>query len=244
MSVNQVRMGRIPNSMKQIIPKMTSNKQNNFSISLDFLIKLNKLDSFKLINPQSIIPRSFLSQSNANENQIIILTMLRDKAYQLYKESITEFDRDEKRALELINFGYKPIKYNFTKDFMLLLKEKLLDMLKKHAMAILYLINELPGFKRLNVHDQNIIASDTFFYMLGIRSIKLFKNNDFFLMLDYENNIQCNKEVIRMVAGDSVCDLIFNVHSSLNQLDLTEQEHALLIPFFLSRPSNSKIFNF
>ena len=126
MSVKAVRMGRIPNSMKQMCSK---SKENNHHESLQLLIKFNKLDCFKKIKLQNILPKS-VSYDILNDNQIIILSLLRDKTYQLFKQNTMEYDSAEKRALQLIGSGYVRQKYEFTQEFTRLVKNKILEWKK------------------------------------------------------------------------------------------------------------------
>ncbi|CAF1018932.1 unnamed protein product [Brachionus calyciflorus] len=71
-----------------------------------------------------------------------------------------------------------------------------------------------------------------FFSVLILRTIKLYFNGDCYFMLD--ENIQLNKDILTFMAGKKLINELFDYTFSLKDFSLTDQEIALLIPFFLT----------
>ncbi|CAF0991456.1 unnamed protein product [Brachionus calyciflorus] len=244
MSLNCIRMGRIPNSMKQIQPKLSVNNienrvnktTENSLISLKHLIKLNKLDRNKSIDEKSFIPNTFFSEqylNKSNENQLIVLSLLRDKSYQIYREQTLKFECHEMRALKLLELGnYEAPRKIYDEETINKLRQLDMDFLKNHVSSMFLILSELPGFQRVKEHDLNTMINGNFFSVLTLRTFRLFLNGDYFLMLD--QNTQLNKEAFGIVAGEKVRDYIFEYIFNLKSLNLTPQEIGLLIPFYFS----------
>ena len=55
-------------------------------------------------------------------------------------------------------------------------------------------------------------------------------------MLD--ENIQYNRQIVEMVSGSECNKAIFESNHNLSVLNLSDQELSLLIPLYLSSPSN------
>lgn len=236
MSLSEVRAGRIPNSMKTLKPKVLNDqKEKDHKISLNFLIKYKKLDSLISMNIQNLVPRSYLSKNGLDENQIIVLSLLRDKSYQLFKDYTKEFESHETKAKQLIQSGHQIKKYEITKELFILIKKTILEILEKHALSVFQMIRELPGFQQFNRNDLNILVKNNFFFLFGIRTKSLCKNDDYFLFID---DIPLNRNTLGIIAGEKVRDNIFEFNSHFRMLNLTDQEFGLLIPFFLSISSN------
>ena len=237
MSLNKVRAGRIPDSMKKVQPKVFREDQTDKSqsVSLKFLIKYKNLNPFNLKHIQSSMPRPYLSQNGIDQNQLIVLSLLRDKSYQLFKEHTKEFENHENKAKQIIESGYEINTNQFTHQIFDLMKNKIMEILTKHALSIFQLTQELPGFQQFERNDLNSLIKENFFFLFGVRTKCLCKNNDYFLFLDQD--IQLNKDALAIIVGETVRDNIFDFNSLFSVLNLTDAEFALLIPFFLSIPS-------
>lgn len=238
MSLNGIRAGRIPNSMKKFQPKISKReqKETNHNISLNFLIKYRKLDLSNLTTIQNFVPKAYMTKNGLNENQLIVLSLLRDKSYQLFKEHTKEFEKHETKAKQLIQSGYTIAKCDITKEMFVSIKNTILEILTKHALAIFQLIQEIPGFQRFDKGDINTLIKDNFFFLFGVRTKCLCKNNDYYLFLG--EGIQLSKDTLGIIVGEEVRDNIFEFNSLFSMLNLTDQEFGLLIPFYLSISSN------
>nr|ASL70554.1 nuclear receptor [Brachionus calyciflorus] len=235
MSIHGVRVGRIPNSMKKIKLKTTDSicsitkktspiKKVSFNLS-----KLDcSIDKLKINITNTFINEKYMK----NSNKIIVLSLLRDKTFQIYRDHTQEFDKQEKNALKLIENGYKPINYTHSKIFIDKIIEKDMIFFQNHASSMLKIVKELPGFQRVSDVDINQMINCNFFSVLILRTIKLYFNGDCYFMLD--ENIQLNKDILTIMAGKKLINELFDYTFSLKDFSLTDQEIALLIPFFLT----------
>ncbi|CAF0911850.1 unnamed protein product [Brachionus calyciflorus] len=254
MSLKCVRMGRIPNSMKVIKPKSSTQKTESFSqetiesdtqqsndsepefnSSSKQLVEVNQLSNLKSENYQRCFQQTYFSEkylNKSNENKTIVLTILRNKSLKVFREQTKEFEGHEIRALNLIENGYQSNRTNLTKNYIQYVKKKDLFFLATHVLSMLEIFRDLPGFQRLSPSDVKTLLCEQFFTILGIRTIKLFLNGDYFLMLD--STIQMDKFLFEMIMGENVTKEVFTFYDKLNSLELTDAEIALLIPFYLS----------
>ncbi|CAF1045978.1 unnamed protein product [Brachionus calyciflorus] len=246
MSIKSVKMGRIPNSMKQINPNCTKsndlpNKKLFFCLSLKNLAKQNKIDYLKTIDTQNFVPSTTLTKgflNNSSIENIIIFSLLRDKSFQIFREETIEFEIQEKRALKILETDYKKVtKTSFDKEKIAEIKRLFMDFLKTHAYSMFRILSELPGFKQIKENDLSKITKRNFFTILTLRTIKLFLNDDYFLMLD--SRTQLNRELFIIILGKKVCDHLFDYVYNLKSLNLVQQELSLLVPFYLSIFNNN-----
>ncbi|CAF0860688.1 unnamed protein product, partial [Brachionus calyciflorus] len=207
MSVDKIRVGRKPNSIKQNI--------NNEYYSYH----------------QTYTSENYLNKSNQNQS-IVVLDLLREKSYDIFINHTREFEEQERRAFRLIESGYEPIVYEMTDQFLQILRTKFLMFLQRHAACMLEIINDLPGFSRLSKNDINVAIRENFFSVLGIRISKVRKNGETFLMLD--ENIQFNRQVQTVLMGLDVQNNLNKEHIKLEEFQPSERELALLIPYFFS----------
>ncbi|CAF0926195.1 unnamed protein product [Brachionus calyciflorus] len=223
MSVDKIRMGRIPNSIKK--HKVNNSIQNLSEINENIKI----LEFYKLI-PFTFYREKFLNSSK--ENQTLVLSLLKDKTYQLFQECIEGFDSYETRALNILQSGYVPIDYERSQENIDFIRQTFLSFLKNHAMAVYKFINNLPGFDRLDKHDMNVMMNDNFFSLLAYRSYKLFLEDDCFLMLD--EKVQFDKNVASIILGDEIQIKGFSHCFKMTSFRLTEIEIALSAAFIFT----------
>nr|ASL70549.1 nuclear receptor [Brachionus calyciflorus] len=222
MCLEKVRIGRIPDLMKKKL------ENNHPDIKFIRFIK----ETFV----ETILSERFL----VKQNNIIVLSLLRDKSYQIYKHYNKDYEIQETKVLKILELGYEPVKYNFTAEFTDFLKEKFLKLLQSHAQISLNIINELPGFEQLEKNDINLIIKDIFFILLGLRDFRLVFNNECFVMLD--ENIQMNRQVHEKLIGLNLTNILYKYLEKMKNFGLTHAEIALLIPLFCSSNSyNQKV---
>ncbi|RNA04463.1 Nuclear hormone receptor [Brachionus plicatilis] len=214
MSLMDIRIGRIPNRLKEIKQKKTDSLNNG----LEHFLSETKLDRYNLSLSQ-ILPK--IQESS---NQLVILSLLRDKTFQIFKEQTREFEHHEKM------FQNCP-KVKVDTKFLNEARKKNLVELAKHARCMLQMVNELPGFQNVTKHDLEIVISEGFFSALVVRTMKLFRNGNFFYMLDEKTVL--NSDLFELVTSRLIRDAVFEFYASLIELKLTDQECALLIPIFL-----------
>lgn len=277
MSFDSIKMGRIPNSVKEkffdqkmengkiffhfiyiyFILKLlkfllkdisenleeyknNSKKPNNqnFILSVKKILKMNNLSHFYSTEPSNLLAKSLFIDSyinTSNENILFVLTLLRDKSYQLYKEHTREYDSQHESALGLANKGLK-IKFSVNKEAVSQFWKKDLVFLSNHARSLIIHFKNIPGFNRMCAKDQSSTINDRLFTILLFYTSKLFINGEFYLMI--AENIPINKEACLCIFGEYFTKQFFEFQIKLNSLCLTDHELALLVPFVLSIPCN------
>lgn len=224
MSLLDVRIGRIPNRLKEIKLKKDVPVKEHSSIRLwlEYFLSKTELHRFKL-NTEKILPDFHQFTS---ENQLIIFSLLRDKVFQAFKEQISENNGIlNNQIVNVENIGIKK------------LKKKYLSHLTNHAQNLFKIVEELPGFQNITKDDLKIVISEGFFSTLVIKTIKLFRNENLFYMLDEKTVL--NSYLFELVTSKLVKDLYFEFYTGLSGLKLTDQEYALMIPIFLSKFSKA-----
>nr|ASL70509.1 nuclear receptor [Brachionus rotundiformis] len=233
MSLSGVRVGRIPNNMKEITLKnqreITSTRiyRNSFCLGVKECATFHKIDP--KILPKISIQEKYLNCSD--DNKLLVLSLLRDRSYQIFIEQTLVYNEHKKRALELIGSNYKP-KLNLLTDTIHDLRQKDMLAMKKHAQSMFKIIEELPGFDRLTRKDLQFVLNDGFFTVSIVLTMSLFIDGDYFLMLDDQTPM--TSEVFALLTTEDVRNSIFDFFKKLKKLNLTDQESALLIPIFLS----------
>nr|ASL70512.1 nuclear receptor [Brachionus rotundiformis] len=224
MSVLEVRIGRIPNRLKQIKPKIKTNHNDKIAFqNLEYFLSLTKLDQFKLSTIQ-ILPKLKESFNFSTHNKLIILSLLRNKAYQIFKEHDTCLD-----SSSILFPDYQLVQRD--KKIINELRTIFLADLTKHAGSMFQFVHELPGFQKMSKHDLGIMISESFFSALVIRTAKIFKDEYFFFILN--DKLVLNSELFGLMTSPLVRDVMFEFYWSINNLGLLDQEFALLIPIFL-----------
>ncbi|CAF0902505.1 unnamed protein product [Brachionus calyciflorus] len=253
MSFEGIKMGRIPKIEKERAKflmdddELDEENQSNqlecvnnrndprveqIRLSLKSLLNLNpSLDLFKSLNPYTLIPRTSYTElciTNSNENNIFILTLLKDRCYQLYKDFTLEYQKQYERAIRLIekNFDCSIFSYNQTleqvwKAFCLMTSDFTRRMVRTMKLV--------PGFDRFDSKDIATIVNERLFVCYGLCVTKLFLNNEFFVMLD--SNTQLSKYWMEKLFTVTTSQKIFDYHAKLNSFRLTDGEIAILIPW-------------
>nr|ASL70508.1 nuclear receptor [Brachionus rotundiformis] len=241
MSLSQVRVGRIPNYMKQLRPKNQNNdkklssiRKNKFCLFIKCMNKADYLGQQLLDESKVFLPRNFFTEKYLNSNhqsQLIVFSLLRDKAYQIFIEQTKEFQEQETKARQLIVSRYMPIKVEKGSNLYRELRKRDNHLMEKHAVSMFQFARQLPGFQRINKKDLHFVIRERFFSVYCLRTINLFINNDFYLMLD---DIPMTSDVFCTLTNSSIRDYLFKFYSDIQNLNLTNQEYALVVPIVLT----------
>jgi hypothetical protein len=194
--------------------------------------KYKYLSSSCLINVSNIVPKTYFTENyfnTENESLLFLLPVLRDKCHQIYTEFLKQFKDDIERAHYLVSNnitvydGHNATKEEFMSCFF--------QYLAKQTKLCMNYASKIPGCNKLCADDYNKIIKQNYFALMNIHTIKLFFNNECFIMM---NNMQLSRKWIVEVMGQKGCDYFFAFLNSLNSLKLTDQEMSLLIPFLLT----------
>nr|ASL70586.1 nuclear receptor [Brachionus plicatilis] len=257
MCVSQVRVGRIPNYMKEIKLKNENQeknmhtipgiRKNKFCLYIKYLKKHEKVDQQFLAESGQFFPKNLYTQkylNSSSQNQLVILSCLRDKACQIFLEQIEEFHEHEIKARTLILSNYKPIKIEMGSDLARKLRKKDTLQMERHAASMFQFIEQLPGFQRISGNDLQIVLRERFFSVYALRTLKLFINNEFYFMF---GEIPMTSDIFAFLTSDLIRDSHYKFFSHIQKLNLTAQELALTIPIILTmispteRLENAKI---
>lgn len=253
MSLSQVRIGRIPNYLKEFVPKNQNYSEQSFKISknkfcllLKYMRKQHKFDKQFLCEltkylPNNLYTRMYLNYSS--HNQLILLCSIRDKAYQIFQQNANDFYDHQIKARKLIISNYKSINVEKDSDLALYLKIKYTIQMKRHAFSMIQFIKQIPGFESLDKKDIQVVIKESFFSVFALRTVNLFINNDYYLML---GDIPMTRDIFSMIKNEKIRDCFFEFYENLQKLNLTNEEYCLIIPIVLTMTGNyfqsNKIF--
>ncbi|CAF0777693.1 unnamed protein product [Brachionus calyciflorus] len=176
--------------------------------------KLDNLIINEIENSHSNFPEKRYLNSTA-QNRDIVINLLRDESFHIYKYLTKEFQGLETKALELIESTDPPSKCDLNQSYHLLLMQKLKIHFDKHVKFMLKKIRDLPGFERVCSHDIHVILNEQIFILFGLR------------------------EIGTLIIGEKGRSLVMEFFYNLKMLNLTEQELALLVPFILTISSKN-----
>jgi hypothetical protein len=187
---------------------------------------------YQLFKSSEIIPKTFFTNMYINshdENILILLTLIKDKTYQLYKEYTKIFESQLERANYLV-------KHNITiyDGHDATLDQAWNAVFKYHSEHIKdYMIytKELPGFNKICAEDLASIHRENITLIAMLRCQMLIIKGESYFVSD---NIQFCKSWTRKLFGEKACIHVFKLHTSFEDLHLTDNEMALVIPFILT----------
>nr|ASL70505.1 nuclear receptor [Brachionus rotundiformis] len=266
MSFEGIKMGRIPKIEKeraQHIVEETSDDEDienrqlskcyedvrvdQIRLSLKSLLNLNpSFDLFKTLNPYSLIPKTSFSElciSNHTENNIFVLTLMKDRCYQLYKHGTQDFQQYYERAMKLIEKNFDCSIFSYTQSLDHVWKAFCL-MTSEFTRRMVAITKVCPGFDKFDSKDLSVIVNDRLFVCYGLCVSKLFINDEFFAMLD--SNTQLSRYWMERLFSLSVSDKIFSYHAKLNTFRLSDGEISILIPWLCTKDlqvSNMELLN-
>ena len=186
-----------------------------------------------------IVPKTFYTQNLINsheENILLLLPLLRDKSYQLYNQLTSPFELGLENAFYLAKNNIKiyPGQDASLEEFISSAYAFNEHFIKNY---IIY-TSELPGFARICMEDLTNIVKSMILVVLFLCTSKYFVNDECYLMVC---DIQLTKNRICDMVGSESCEFIFSFHRFFQNLNLTSNENALLIPFILSSLGKTKV---
>ena len=194
--------------------------RKNFNLDEFFKSNPNLYESTKHLTGASMEDLFF---SNENENVLYILVIVREKVVKAYDEFLKPCEIDESAT-----FSNESSNKQVNPDEALCLFK---DFFKESSSHLIPYIKELPGFEDFTQNDL-IMLSNRHWYMLFLfKFAKLFKENEFYLIL---NEIQITHDLLNNMFGNVIIDSLFEFEKILKNINLTNYETALLIPYFLT----------
>ena len=186
-----------------------------------------------------IVPKTYYTQNLINsqeENILLLLPLLRDKCYQLYNHLISPFELGLENAFYLIKNNIKifPGQDATREEFI----SSVFAFNENFIRNYISYTSELPGFARICLEDLTSIHKELILVILFLCTSKYFVNDECYLMMC---NIQLTRNRICDMLGFESCEYIFSFHRFFQNLNLTSNENALLIPFILSSLGKTRV---
>ena len=206
---------------------------HSFTKSFDILTQFEP----NLFQRSNIIPKTFFTElfvNTENESIIFLLSLIRDKSYQLYIDFTKPLESNLKIAKEIAQSNTKifpghdccidEVWKSYTNE------------LSSHIKAYVLYARELPGFNKMDVDDFSAILNDSIPPIFGLKITKFFIDDECYLLIDH---IQLSRKWMNLLIGKNVSDIIFEFHNKLHSLNITNQELALIFPYVLTSAGKS-----
>lgn len=197
-------------------------KTNREDYEIQNLLKHHRCFEAELIIPTTVI---------GPESELIIITLLKDKVYQIYKRHIlnssilnatNERFKNKNLINELIDENLES--YEIWINFM--------ETISEFTKWLTRFSKELPGFNKLNIEDLSSIVFASVFPLFTVQVTPFVKNNENYTIIN--NNIQLTRKRMIQTSEIVITDLLFEFYSRFQSLNLTEQELCLIYPFLLT----------
>lgn len=198
--------------------------EDQTSLSLNPL--LNFFENQQLFDSKSILPLTIFQ----SENDLFLISILKDKVFQLYKKHI-----------QLAPLIVKTRECHRNKDYtdssvenvpVEVLLKGLIDSISEHSKWLTRFARDLPGFGRINVDDFIQMVSGSAMLLFGLIANPFYNNNENHTVIS--NNYQFSRSRMNKVLGTFKTGLLFEFHYVFKKLLLSENELALLYPFILT----------
>ena len=230
---------------KQLDEQLVFNNQNfsnfnffelNHLISQNFDTKKFFKSHYKLFRAPCLISQKFFNDlfiNSEKENILFILSIIRDKCYQSFIEHTQSLQKNVAFVKDTLKKRL-PLNDNppMTKDEAW---KHFLKALSDVIVSYVAFARELPGFNILNKEDFTVIINFNIPFTLPILISNLFINNESYI--NYNKKF-VTKKYMDQFFGLKISNYMFDFHRKFNNLSLTNQEIALLIPFILTSSGN------
>ena len=187
----------------------------------------------KIFKPNTdIIPDTYFTsklKNTQNESLLILIPLLRDKCYQLYKVLMEPLEKNLEQAQFLVNNNIREFPgCNAPKEQVM---SSLLKTLGVYIKSYFLYAKDLPGFNKLCIEDLDTIHKEYCILVFTLFSNKLYINNECYLIF---GDVQLTKKLMSLFVGNKAINYIFNFHKKLRDLNMTGYELSLLSPFLLT----------
>jgi hypothetical protein len=230
---------------KQLDEQLVFNNQNfstfdfvelNYLISQNFDTKKLFKSHYKLFRAPCLINQKFFNDlfiNSEKQNILFILSIIRDKCYQSFIEHTQSIQKNVAFVKDTLK---KRLPLNdsppMAKDEAW---EHFIKGLSDVIISYVAFTRELPGFNILNKQDFMVIINFNIPFIIPILISNLFINNESYI--NYNNKF-ITKKYMDQFFGLKISNYMFDFHRKFNNLSLTNQEIALLIPFILTSSGN------
>ena len=162
-------------------------------------------------------------------NDLFLMSVLKDKVYQIYKQHIKESLLINETKKRLKNNDYiDSSAENVTQDDLL---AGIISDLTENAKWLTNFTLNLPGFNKLEEEDFMKIVNHATAMTYGLQLNEFYYNNEFHHII--KNGYQLSQNRLNLAFGSFGAYLFIIAHAKFKELDLSENEISLLYPAFL-----------
>ena len=164
-----------------------------------------------------------------SENEFALITILKDKVFQLYSKIIKE-----SKVLNTSKERYETKNY-INHEEIVSIDEILDGILEIHEDVTTWLVNltkQLPGFDKFKQDDLMTIALNSAQLTIGVHLKDLYFDNDVHVISSKGYLLSRNR--MNLAFGTMISTFYFCMNNKLKQLDLSENEVSLYYPFALT----------
>lgn len=164
------------------------------------------------------------------EGNIIFLSFLKDKVYQVYNKHLRISKELIKIGKELFQSNRDKTNENFRPQAMI-----------EHKRVLTDYVFDLPGFDKILSNDLALVLCEKLFYIFGIRHNDLIINDECYLV---ESESQISTKWMEKTHGRALVEYMIEFHRIFNALNLTYNEISLIIPIILTTPFSNYFQNY
>lgn len=187
---------------EELKENLVREQSESIRTTIKSLLNLNpSLDLFKTANPYALIPKTNFADlcvNTASERSLFVLTLLKDKCFQLYKEITLHYKPDQERALKLIEEGVDCEFFGFDLPIEVLWSA-FCKLVADFTRTLVQTIRQLPGFDKFDTNDVSVLINEGLFGAYGLSVAKLFINGNFYVMIG--DDIQMNHFSLTRILG-------------------------------------------
>lgn len=190
---------------------------------------MNQIEPKNLLDKRNLFNSSTTSLSSdviKSEKELIMITILRDKVYHLYKIHIKESI--------LLNNGREKLRNTiFTNENVPVEKlfEAAVSIISCYSKWLTNFAKELPGFNNLKSNDLMKMISNAFILKVYLQLSEFYRGEESYIISP--NNVFLSRARMNTAFGEFTTTASFLVVAKLGQLKLTEKETSLYYPFAL-----------
>jgi hypothetical protein len=202
------------------------------SHNLNFDLKTFLYKNSNVFKSVDLIPRTYFTKKYLNtsdESILVLMPIIRNKCYQLYKQFVKPFEKDLDQAHFLVKNNFKVFEGHDVRKEVLFVQ--IIASLENFIKYYLKYTIDLPGFNKICIEDLNFIYKEFTLTILTLCTNKYYINGECYFMF---GNIRQSKKWIYELVGIRAGNYVFDFQKKFQNLNLTEYEIALIFPFVLT----------
>ncbi|CAF2123009.1 unnamed protein product [Rotaria magnacalcarata] len=107
----------------------------------------------------------------------------------------------------------------------------LTDAIPFHVKNFITFAREMPAINEIDLDDFNKIMNNRLFDFWLIKHAPLIHNNESYIMLP--NGLQYTRQWMNHIMGEKMVETMFEFARKFNELNLTQEEYALIFPIVI-----------